>query len=56
VLLSLALVAQPADLKSTVTSWATAHRQAVLDELLELLAIPNVASDTPNIQIGRAHV
>jgi acetylornithine deacetylase/succinyl-diaminopimelate desuccinylase-like protein len=56
VLLSLALVAQPADLKSTVTLWVTAHRQAVLDELLELLAIPNVASDTPNIRRNAEHL
>jgi acetylornithine deacetylase/succinyl-diaminopimelate desuccinylase-like protein len=30
--------------------WHTAHRQEILQEFQALLAIPNVASDTPNIQ------
>lgn len=55
-LLSLALVAQPADLKSTVSAWATAHRQAILDELIALLSIPNVASDRTNIRRNAEHI
>jgi acetylornithine deacetylase/succinyl-diaminopimelate desuccinylase-like protein len=55
-LLSLALVSQPADLKSTVSAWASAHRQAVLDELVALLSIPNVASDKPNIRRNAEHI
>jgi acetylornithine deacetylase/succinyl-diaminopimelate desuccinylase-like protein len=55
-LLSLALVLQPADLRATVSAWADAHRQAVLDDLLALLAIPNVASDTPNIRRNAEHI
>lgn len=30
--------------------WRTANRQQILDEFTALLAIPNVATDTPNIQ------
>src|SRR4051812_14713253 len=30
--------------------WHTAHRQQILDEFTTPLAIPNVASDTANIQ------
>ena len=31
-------------------AWRQTHEAAVMDELVALLAIPNVASDTPNIQ------
>lgn len=37
-------------------SWRQAHEQAILGEYLDLLAIPNVASDTPNIQKNAAAV
>src|SRR5215469_16403162 len=47
---------QPADLKATVSAWVAAHRQAVVDDLLELLAIPNVASDKPNIRRNADHL
>jgi acetylornithine deacetylase/succinyl-diaminopimelate desuccinylase-like protein len=33
-----------------IDSWVKANRQAVLDELTALLSIPNVASDTANIE------
>jgi acetylornithine deacetylase/succinyl-diaminopimelate desuccinylase-like protein len=56
VLLSVALVSQPADLRSTVTTWTDAHRQAVLDELIALLSIPNVARDKPNIRRNAEHI
>jgi len=55
-LLSVALVSQTADLKSTVSAWAGAHRQAVLEELTALLSIPNVASDKPNIRRNAEHI
>jgi acetylornithine deacetylase/succinyl-diaminopimelate desuccinylase-like protein len=57
VLLALAAgLEQPADLRSTVSAWVAAHRQAVVDELLEVLAIPNVASDKPNIRRNADHL
>ena len=56
VLLSLALVSQPSDLKSTIDAWVTAHRQAVLDELTALLSIPNIATDKPNIRRNAEHI
>jgi len=55
-LLSLAVVSQPADLKPMVTAWADAHHQAILDELIALLSIPNVASDKPNIRRNAEHL
>jgi len=48
-LLSVAVV-QPSDLKATVSAWADAHRQPILDELIALLSVPNVATDRPNIR------
>jgi len=35
---------------SPVAAYVAAHRQAILDEFTQFLAIPNVASDTANIQ------
>jgi hypothetical protein len=43
-------LAAQADLRATTSAWVGAHRQAVLDELLQLLTIPNVAADRPNIR------
>jgi len=37
-------------------SWREAHEQAILSEYLDLLAIPNIASDTANIQKNAAAV
>src|SRR6266446_4639332 len=31
-------------------AWRVAHEQAIVRELMDLLAIPNLASDTPNIE------
>lgn len=56
VLLSVALVSQPSDLRSIVSAWTGAHRQAILDELTALLSIPNVATDTPNIRRNAEHI
>ena len=55
-LLSAAISAQPGDLKGTTAAWVSAHRQAVIDELLGLLAIPNVAGDKPNIRRNAEHL
>ena len=56
VLLSVALVSQPSDLRSIVSAWTGAHRQAILDDLTALLSIPNVATDTPNIRRNAEHI
>jgi len=36
--------------------WRTAHEQAILAEFMDLLAIPNLASDAPNIRRNAAAV
>lgn len=43
--ITVSLHAAPAD----VRAWRTAHEQEIIGELLKLLAIPNLASDTENI-------
>ncbi len=42
--------APPAGLKQKVDAWVTANQRAVVTELVELLAIPNVAADRENIR------
>ncbi len=42
------------DLRPRVEAWVAAHQQAIVGELLELLAIPNVASDRANIEKNAA--
>jgi acetylornithine deacetylase/succinyl-diaminopimelate desuccinylase-like protein len=54
--LALALAAQTADLRQIVRADVAQHRQAIVDELLELLAIPNVAADKPNIRRNAQHL
>jgi acetylornithine deacetylase/succinyl-diaminopimelate desuccinylase-like protein len=39
-----------------VRSWVAAHQGAVVRDLLDLLAIPNVASDTENIRRNAGHL
>jgi acetylornithine deacetylase/succinyl-diaminopimelate desuccinylase-like protein len=56
VLLALSAGLEQPDLRATVSTWVAAHRQAVVGELLELLAIPNVASDKPNIRRNAEHI
>ncbi len=41
---------------SAVRSWIRAHEREVLREFAELLAIPNLASDGPNIQRNAEHI
>ena len=44
-LLAVALLVGQGDLKSGVSTWVGAHQKEIVGELLELLAIPNVAAD-----------
>src|SRR5260370_37988052 len=46
---------QSDNLKASVSSWVDAHQREVVGELLEALAIPNVATDKPNIRRNAAH-
>src|SRR5215469_3144609 len=42
--------ATPADVVRSVRAWRTQHERAILRELFDLLALPNVATDTANIK------
>jgi acetylornithine deacetylase/succinyl-diaminopimelate desuccinylase-like protein len=55
-LLSAAGVFAQAGLQTTVRSWIDAHQQQILGELLDLLAIPNVAADRANIRRNAEHL
>jgi acetylornithine deacetylase/succinyl-diaminopimelate desuccinylase-like protein len=55
-LVGLIPVADAAPPKDAVRSWVQAHRADVLRELRELLAIPNLASDGPNIRRNAEHI
>jgi acetylornithine deacetylase/succinyl-diaminopimelate desuccinylase-like protein len=50
------LAQQPADLKTSITSWVDAHQTPIVGELVDTLAIPNVAADTPNIRRNAEHL
>jgi acetylornithine deacetylase/succinyl-diaminopimelate desuccinylase-like protein len=50
------LVPQSDNLKTTVSTWVGAHEKAIVGELLEALAIPNVAADQPNIRRNAEHL
>ena len=47
--------AQP-DLHASTKAWVDAHRAQVLGELVDLLSIPNVAADRPNIRRNAEHL
>jgi acetylornithine deacetylase/succinyl-diaminopimelate desuccinylase-like protein len=56
-LLVLALLApQPPNLNTPVAAWVDAHQSQIVGELLDALAIPNVAADTPNIRRNAEHL
>src|SRR5262245_22838654 len=55
-LLGVLLAAQPPDLRQIVRADVAQHQKAIVDELLQLLAIPNVAADKPNIRRNAAHL
>ncbi len=40
----------PADVTTAVREYRVAHEQSIMQELVDLLAIPNIASDEPNIR------
>ena len=50
VLLFTTVLAQPGDLRTTVSRYVDAHQREIVGELLETLAIPNVAADRTNIR------
>ena len=60
VLLSITLAtlahAQPNPAAAAAHQWRTAHEQTILAEFFDLLAIPNLASDGPNIRRNAAAV
>src|SRR3954447_15430079 len=45
-----ALAADPAAVAESAKTWRQQHERDVLQEFSDLLAIPNLASDAPNIQ------
>ena len=49
-LVSTVHAAPPAALKQKVDAWVAANQRAIVAELVELLAIPNVAADRENIR------
>ena len=51
-----AVLAQAPDLRQIVRTDVAQHEKAVVDELLQLLAIPNVAADKANIQRNAEHL
>ena len=53
---ALAFLQQPGDLGARVRSYVAANEKAIVTALLELLAIPNVASDRANIRRNAEHL
>jgi acetylornithine deacetylase/succinyl-diaminopimelate desuccinylase-like protein len=47
---SVAMAAEPAAVAQKATAWRAQHEREILAEFSDLLAIPNLASDTPNIE------
>jgi acetylornithine deacetylase/succinyl-diaminopimelate desuccinylase-like protein len=56
VLLTTVLAQQGGDLRTSVRSFVDAHQKEIVGELLEALAIPNVAADKPNIRRNAEHL
>ena len=48
--------AAPPDLARKVRAWRQAHEPAILREFVDLLALPNIASDTPAIEKNAAAI
>ncbi len=46
---AIGLGARSADLRADVDGWVSAHQRTIVGELADLLSIPNVAADRPNI-------
>lgn len=51
-----ALLFQAAPLRTSVTAWVDAHQKEIVTELLDTLAIPNVAADRANIRRNADHL
>ena len=49
-LILIALLAQTPGLRADVAGWVAAHQRQIVGELVDLLAIPNVAADHANIR------
>jgi acetylornithine deacetylase/succinyl-diaminopimelate desuccinylase-like protein len=43
-------------LRAQIEAWVQQHQRAIVVELLDLLAIPNVAADTANIRLNAEHL
>ncbi len=56
VLLSLAAVASGADLRSDVEAYVAGRQRQIIRELVDLLAIPNIAADRANIARNADHL
>ena len=54
--LGVVLAAQPADVRARVSAYVDANQKQIVGELLELLAIPNIAADAPNIRRNAEHL
>lgn len=44
------------DLRGAIASWVSSNQRAIVRELLDLVAIPNVAADRANIRRNAAHL
>ncbi len=55
-LLVAAALSQPAPMMTRVSAWVEANQKAVISELLETLAVPNVAADRANIRRNAEHL
>ena len=44
------------DLRTAVGAWVSAHQPQIVKELVDLLSIPNVAADRPNIRRNAEHL
>jgi acetylornithine deacetylase/succinyl-diaminopimelate desuccinylase-like protein len=55
-LVSATVLAQSTDLRTSVTTYVDLHQREIVGELLEALAIPNVAADRANIRRNADHL
>ena len=51
-----ALAAAQPDLGTSVRAWVASHQRQVVTEIVELLSIPNIAADKPNIRHNADHL
>ena len=48
--------AEPSELAAEVRAWRQAHEQEIVEGFVQLLSIPNVASDLPNMRRNAEHI